>query len=248
MLELSADRVWGLLMPLLHAPAPVAEPALRILAQAAAVKTIAPVLADMGCSRPLLTLDAPKAHPLKSHIVQLYKSPRGREASAVLLGLVGNEYSTQLGISDDERRALSTLVGLISNSPTPKTLVGACGCMSGMLSYRSDRTLLLDVRFVENVLVPEWRAATSKSKEKGALGSLLNRVIGHEAFQARLVANFERRGRSPLLGQLMTELRVESEGKEAIEKEQEPEARVGTSRPECGPGQRSQSGEWESVS
>ena len=39
---------------------------------------------------------------LKSHVVQLYQSARGREAAGVLLGRLAGEYSTQASISDDD--------------------------------------------------------------------------------------------------------------------------------------------------
>ena len=55
------------------------------------------------------------------------------------------------------------------------------------------RVLLVELRFVENVIVPMWRTATPRGEPRKALSSLLRGMLRDETFMQKLLINFEKR-------------------------------------------------------
>ncbi len=215
-IDLARAPCWGLLVPLLHAPLQLALPALRVLAAASAVRALAPTISDMGAARPLLALDSPREHAVRTRVVEMYRDrDRGaaaRERAAALVANCAEVASTQLAVNDDERRVLDTLVGLAREASGPRggaTLDSAARALDALFGFRPERSLLLDLRAFENVLVPAWRAADRASRARASLGGLLARLLEHEQFRQRARADFARRGRLDLWRELSRELQID---------------------------------------
>ncbi|KAH8067160.1 hypothetical protein JL721_7859 [Aureococcus anophagefferens] len=219
---LSEDRAWGFLAPLIHGPPPLAEAALRVLAACClGCPDVGHALVDCMAYRPLLTLDSPRGHePLRTHVPELYKtSRRARNAAATVLGACGRTAGFNQGVDDDERRSLSTLQALLEaadQDPNAEaTVAGAAAAMASVVNYRPERVLLVELRFVENVIVPMWRTATPHGEPRKALSSLLRGMLRDETFMQKLLINFEKRGRVGLFNSLTNELRCEDLGDSA---------------------------------
>ena len=219
------DRAWGFLCPLAHAPEPLAEAALRILAACCRARPrMGSVLVDCGVHRPLLCLDAPaRSQPLPTRIPQLYaSSPKARAAAGEILAACSKWGAGGFdeAVCDDERRALATLESLleagdrVAGPEADAAVAGAANAAAAAVAIRPVRCMLVELRFVENVAVPAWRAAAPGSARRVGLSTFLRQLLDHKPYLTKLLANFERRGRMPLFNSLTHELRCEDLGDE----------------------------------
>ncbi|KAJ1455098.1 hypothetical protein M885DRAFT_565548 [Pelagophyceae sp. CCMP2097] len=73
----------------------------------------------------------------------------------------------------------------------------------------------VDLGFVEDVLVPAWRACAPQSQAKASLSKLLRLMLADAAFLERLTAKLEQRGRLGLVDCLVHEVQLEDVGDSA---------------------------------
>ncbi|KAJ1448364.1 hypothetical protein M885DRAFT_539411 [Pelagophyceae sp. CCMP2097] len=213
---------WRFFAPLLHAPPDVAEPAVRLLAAACLIAPATSVaLAELGLCRPLLTLDAPsRQESISSSVASMLEaSPRARAACAAVLASACAHRAFQQTVEEDVQRCVQLLCRLVERTVEDRSgadgVESAARALRHVLSYRPRRVDDVDLGFIENVLVPAWRACAPQSQAKASLSKLLRLILADAAFLERLTAKLEQRGRLGLVDGLVNELRLEDLGDSA---------------------------------
>lgn len=189
----SVPSTWlSFVVPLLHAPVPLAAVALRL------VNSCVVEAARLGAHLPLLALDSPnKQRPLPTHIPQLLKDKNSMKQCCSFLDACSRYPKLFEGV--DEPRLVASLCFLVE---------GACLALANVLAAKPDRANLVSLKFVENCLVPLYQKEHAEAPAR-ALRSLLS----FDTYAERLADHLlKTRGNHDLLYALTTELAPPQEG------------------------------------
>lgn len=193
--SLPQTSLW-FVVPLLHAPVPLAAVALRLVSSSDVVEA-----ARLGAHLPLLALDSPnKQRPLPTQIPALLENKRALEQCGSFLNRCSRYPKLFEGL--DESRLLESLCFIVAKCDA------ACLALANVLAAKPERAKFVALRFVENTLVPLYQKEHADGPTR-ALRSLL----AFESYAENLAEHLlKTRGNHDLLYALTTELAPPQEG------------------------------------